>query len=68
MKIKARRRRVDGIWGDFGRWIGRGGFAEGLRSAPVRPAQPTPVAIGVVVGGFCARVVAVVLSTLGEGR
>jgi hypothetical protein len=58
----------DGIWGDFGRPIGRGGLAEGLRTAPVRPARPAPARIGVVVAGFCARVVAVVVVDVGERR
>jgi hypothetical protein len=59
MKIKGGRRRFDGICGDFGRRIGRGGVAEGLRSASVMPVEPAPVPVRVVVGGFCARVVTV---------
>ena len=48
---------------DFGAISGDGsvaaGLAEGLRTAPVRPARPAPALIGVVVAGFCARVVTV---------
>jgi hypothetical protein len=51
--------------GDFGRRIGRGGVAEGLRSASVRRAVPAPVPIAVVVGGFCARVVTVAVVDVG---
>src|SRR5438034_11668175 len=53
---------------DFGRWIGRGGLAEGLRSAPASRARPAAVAIGMVLAGSCARVVVVVVVDVGEGR
>ena len=50
---------MDGICGDFGRRIGRGGVAEGLRTVRVRPTLAAPARVGVVVAGFCARVVTV---------
>jgi hypothetical protein len=59
MVVSVTFRRFDGICGDFGRRIGRGGVAEGLRSAALRLVGRAPVPIRVIVGRFCARVVAV---------
>jgi hypothetical protein len=59
MKIKVVGDPFGGICGGFGRRIGRGGVAEGLRAVRVRPTLPAPARIGVVVAGFCARVVTV---------
>jgi hypothetical protein len=68
MKSRVAGAAFDGIWGDFGRRIGRVGCAEGLRSASVRPARPATVWIGVVVAASSARVVTVVVVDVGEGR
>ena len=65
MKIKGGRRRCFGVWGDFGRWIGRGGFSEGRRAVPVRPVRPAAVVIGPI---GRARGHGVVVVEVGEGR
>src|SRR5215217_6030910 len=55
LPISGRGDAFDGIWAGFGRWIGRGGLAEGLRSPSVRPVRWAPVPDRVIWADFAAR-------------
>lgn len=52
-------------WGDLGRWIGRGGVAEGLRSGSCEAGSGGAGANRADLGGCCARVVTIAVVNAG---